>query len=64
MEDRIVLSLRTDSDLLKGAIAACGDYIAAETLATELTDCSLDSPAAATDVKITAHPLHVALRKA
>ena len=64
MEDRIILSLRTDSDQLRQAVAACGDYIAAETLATELTDGSLDAPAAATDVKITAHALHVALRKA
>ena len=63
MEDRIVLSLQTDSDLLKGAIAACGDYIAAETLATELTRRALDDASGTTSVKITGAQLHVELRK-
>lgn len=63
MEDRVVLCLRTDSDDLKAAISACGDYIAAETLTTELVDTAIDAAVGTTDVKIAGCPLHVELRK-
>ncbi|MCK4659019.1 MAG: class I tRNA ligase family protein [Phycisphaerae bacterium] len=63
MEDRIVLALRTDSQPLKDAIAACGDYIAAETLATKLTDTTFDTPTGVTEVKIIGQPLRLELQK-
>ena len=64
LEDRILLSLRTDSDLLREAVQACGDYIAAETLATEITNAAVTNPAGSSDVKITGQPLHIELRRA
>ena len=64
MEDRIVLSLRTDSAELRQAIAACGDYIASETLAVELTGAALADVGGATEVTIAGDELRVELRKA
>jgi len=63
MEDRIVLSLQTDSEELRSAITACGDYIAAETLATDLTNTGLAAAAGSTDARITGGRLHIELCK-
>ncbi|HUU83578.1 MAG TPA: isoleucine--tRNA ligase [Phycisphaerae bacterium] len=63
LEDRIVLSLRTESDLLRAAIARCGDYIAAETLATEVRDSDVDNPAGAKDARIAGSTLNITLRR-
>jgi isoleucyl-tRNA synthetase len=64
LEDRIVLSLRTESGELKAAIGAGKDYIAAETLATEIIDVPLDGPAGTSEVKIAGQRLRIELRKA
>ncbi|MCP4251504.1 MAG: isoleucine--tRNA ligase [bacterium] len=64
LEDRIMLSLTTDSADLRAAITACADYIAAETLATEITDQPIEDPTGQSDVKIAGQPLHIELRKA
>ncbi|MCP4594128.1 MAG: class I tRNA ligase family protein, partial [bacterium] len=61
MEDRIVLSLRTDADELNAAITACADYITAETLASELKNTALDCPSGTTEVKLAGHTLHISL---
>jgi len=64
LEDRIVLSLQTEADELRAAIDACGDYIAGETLATEMPSDPLDAPAGASEVRIAGHSLGIQLRKA
>jgi isoleucyl-tRNA synthetase len=64
LEDRIVLSLRSESDLLKAAVCAYDAYIAAETLATEITDASLDDPMGSSEVNVAGQPLHIELRRA
>ena len=52
LEDRIVLSLQTDSGKLKAAIEACKNYIAAETLATEVTHQAPDNSVGTSAAKI------------
>ena len=64
LEDRIVLSLGTESAELQAAVTACNDYIAAETLATKITNQPIESPAGTSDVKIAGQPLHIELHKA
>ena len=63
LEDRIVLSLQSDADLLQAAIDQCGDYIAQETLAEQMTADSLSDAAGTSEVKIAGQPLRIELRK-
>jgi isoleucyl-tRNA synthetase len=62
MEDRITLHLGTESPKLKEAIAAHGDYIAAETLTTAWADAAPPGCHSAT-VKIDGQALTIALKK-
>jgi isoleucyl-tRNA synthetase len=64
LEDRITLSLQTDSDKLKAAIESCKDYIAAETLATEITNRALEAAAGTTEAKIAGQTLRIDLQQA
>jgi isoleucyl-tRNA synthetase len=64
MEDRIVLSLGTDAPLLKQAIDAHRDYIAAETLVAEWATQPLDGDSQQGTVKIEGLTLVIQLRKA
>jgi isoleucyl-tRNA synthetase len=64
LEDRIVLSLQTGSDLLRSAITRCTEYMAAETLATRITDAAIDNPTGTAEVKIAGQSLRIELRKA
>ncbi len=64
LEDRILLSLRTDSDKLRAGIAACKDYIAAETLASEIVDTPQEDPAGVSEVVIAGQSLRIAVRRA
>ena len=63
LEDRIVLSLLTESESLKAAIEACKDYITNETLATEVMDQPVDNPAGANEVKIAGDKLRIEVLK-
>jgi isoleucyl-tRNA synthetase len=63
MEDRIVLSLQTDSPALKKAIEAHKEYIGRETLAVKLTDGSLLGEAHRAEVKVEGQLLTIELRK-
>jgi len=64
IEDRIVLSLRSESKEMVAAIDAFRDYIGRETLAVELTAGDLPDPAGRVEVKIDGAALAIALRKA
>jgi len=64
LEDRILLSLRTDSDRLRAAIAGSRDYIANETLAADLVDAPLPGAAGTTEARIAGETVHIALRRA
>jgi isoleucyl-tRNA synthetase len=63
MEDRIELSLITDSEKLQQAIAAHMDYIAGETLATKWAAGPLNGDAHQASVSVDGQPLQIALRK-
>ncbi|MFQ5492249.1 MAG: DUF5915 domain-containing protein, partial [Phycisphaerae bacterium] len=52
LADRITLSLQTQCPKLQAAISACQDYVAAETLATQITDGPIETPSGTADVKI------------
>ncbi len=64
LEDRIVLSLQTESEQLNAAIKACGDYIAGETLAVEITEAPPVNAAIQSEVKIGGGKLRIELHKA
>src|SRR5205807_7441446 len=64
MEDRIVLSLQTDSPDLAKAIEKHRDYICRETLAVEFTTRPLGKGAHRAEVKIEGHALTIELRRA
>ena len=64
IEDRIVLSLRSESKEMVAAIDAFRDYIGRETLAVELTAGDLPDPAGRVEVKIDGAALAIAIRKA
>ena len=64
IEDRIRLSLVTDSEVLRAAIAQCGDYIAKETLAVEVLSTALDDARARVDLKLSGEAVSLALAKA
>jgi isoleucyl-tRNA synthetase len=63
IEDRIVLSLRTESADLAAGIDAFRDYIARETLAVELTAEPPSDPTGSTEVKIGGAKLAIGIRK-
>ena len=60
VEDRIRLSLKTDSDVLGEAIAAHGSMISAEVLAVELTSLDVEHTA----VKAGGEAVEIGLAKA
>jgi isoleucyl-tRNA synthetase len=64
MEDRIVLSLQTQSAALAQAIEAHKDYICNETLAVRLTNEPLGGEVYRTEVKVDGQALTIELRKA
>jgi isoleucyl-tRNA synthetase len=64
MEDRIVLSLRTDSQSLKKAIQTHKDYICRETLAVRLVTEPLGEGAHQAEAKVQGQALTIELRKA
>jgi isoleucyl-tRNA synthetase len=64
MEDRIVLSLQTQSAALSQAIEAHKDYICNETLAVRLTNEPLGGEAYRAEVKVDGQPLNIELRNA
>jgi isoleucyl-tRNA synthetase len=64
MEDRIVLYLGTDSPVLRQAIEAHRDYIAAETLTTVWAAEPLPDSCATANVKVEGQPLTIQLKKA
>ncbi len=63
MEDRIVLSLQTDSPALKKAIETHQDYICRETLAVKLTNGPHVGAANRAEVKVEGQSLTIELRK-
>jgi isoleucyl-tRNA synthetase len=63
MEDRIVLSLQTKSDVLAQAIETHRDYICGETLAVKLTNEPLDGEVHRAEVKGDGQPLLIELHK-
>ncbi len=63
IDDRIVLSLITESEAVRSAISACSDYIRQETLAAEITASSVSGAAGSVEVKIDGDPLGIALVK-
>jgi isoleucyl-tRNA synthetase len=63
MEDRIVLSLRTESTALRQAIEAHRAYIMNETLAVQLVSEPLGGQAYRVEVKVDGQPLTIELRK-
>jgi isoleucyl-tRNA synthetase len=63
MEDRIVLSLQTQSAALAQAIAAHRAYICSETLAVSLGELDTRTDAHRADVKVDGQPLSIELRK-
>jgi hypothetical protein len=64
MEDRIVLSLQTQSAALAQAMEAHKDYICNETLAIRLTNEPQDGEAYRAEVKVDGQPLTIELRNA
>jgi isoleucyl-tRNA synthetase len=64
MEDRIILSLVTDSPDLRQAIDQFADYIARETLAVELIDRPVTTARARTNVRLEGNALDLALQAA
>ena len=64
IEDRIRLSLVTDSEVLRAAIDQCGAYIAKETLAVEIVSTPLDGVRAQVDLKLSGEPVNISLTKA
>ena len=64
MEDRIVLYLHTESEVLRQAIGAHRDYIAAETLTVRWSEAPLRDGAATANVKVDGQALTIQLRKA
>ncbi len=62
--DRIRLSLVTDSAPLKEAIVQCREYIASETLTTEILNRPLSDTASRVEVEIEGHHLIIALARA
>ncbi|MCO6436166.1 MAG: isoleucine--tRNA ligase [Phycisphaerae bacterium] len=64
--DRIQLSIVTESPEIRAAIDACGDYIARETLAVELTQTreAFPNPLGQTNVKIDEGELEIVLSRA
>jgi isoleucyl-tRNA synthetase len=63
MEDRIILSLQTQSPELARAIEEHREYICRETLATQFTTQPLGEGAHRTSVKVDGQPLTIELRK-
>ncbi|HEY3244352.1 MAG TPA: isoleucine--tRNA ligase [Phycisphaerae bacterium] len=64
IEDRIVLSLQTDSPALQSAIRNWRGFIAEETLAVELRDTALESFDGRTEVEIEGNKVRIALARA
>ncbi|HNQ23930.1 MAG TPA: class I tRNA ligase family protein [Phycisphaerae bacterium] len=64
IEDRIRLSVVSDSAAVQAALQQCGPYIQAETLAVELRTAALDSGAAQVDIELDGEPVAIALTKA
>ena len=63
-EDRITLSLQTDSAKLREAIEAYRDYICGETLAVRWATAPLNGQAHRANVKVDGQPLTIELSKA
>ncbi len=64
ISDRITLSLCSDNAQLGEAIAAFNDYIASETLATNIQTTPIDSPTGQVEVKLDGQTISISLVKA
>jgi len=64
IEDRIRLSLVTESSALGDAVAQCREYIAGETLAVDVASAGLDEPVREAEVTIDGNRLVIGLVRA